>query len=95
MVSVLAVAECVEMRSRLIGSPWIIWLSIMNPPMNTPVWPPAWLSGGSPASSKASQLHCSNSRCCGSRIAASRGNTEKNAASKALGSSRSIPPLLT
>src|SRR3984885_12919876 len=60
-------------------------------PMNTPTWLPRTVSGLIPASSRASQVSSSASRCCGSIAAASRGAIPKNSASKQSTLSRKPP----
>ena len=51
--------------------------------MKTPVRLPARVEAGRPASSTASQVSSSSSRCCGSIWSASRGEMPKKAASNA------------
>ncbi|GAA3837702.1 hypothetical protein GCM10022243_00250 [Saccharothrix violaceirubra] len=59
--------------------------------MNTPVCPPASVPGTIRASSSASHANSSTSRCCGSIVAASRGDIPKNPASNPETSSRKPP----
>src|SRR5580692_7565803 len=63
-------------------------------PMNTPTWLPRSVSGFIPASSRASQVSSSASRCCGSIATASRGDIPKNSASKQSTSCRKPPQLI-
>src|ERR1700689_3930222 len=60
-------------------------------PMNTPTWLPRTFPGFIPASSRASQVSSSASRCCGSIATASREDIPKNSASKQATSSRKPP----
>jgi hypothetical protein len=60
-------------------------------PTNTPVRLPVSVSGAIPARSNASHATSSSSRCCGSMLAASRGEILKNSGSKPAMSSRNPP----